>query len=52
MGRGVEHKRKIIADRAPHAFFSDPEIVAAIVGKPVGQRTRDALAGVGVAAEA
>jgi branched-chain amino acid transport system ATP-binding protein len=43
---------RVLADREPHAFFSDPEIVAAIVGKPVGQRTRDALAGSAASAEA
>ncbi len=35
---------KVLADRDPKSFFADPEIVAAIVGKPVGRRTRDALA--------
>jgi branched-chain amino acid transport system permease protein len=35
---------RVLADREPRAFFSDPEIVAAIVGKPIGQRTRAALA--------
>jgi len=28
---------KVLADRAPDAFFADPEIVAAIVGKRVGR---------------
>ncbi|HZZ90926.1 MAG TPA: ATP-binding cassette domain-containing protein [Usitatibacter sp.] len=28
---------RVLADRAPDAFFSDPEIVAAIVGKRVGR---------------
>ncbi len=41
---------RVLADREPRAFFSDPEIVAAIVGKPVGQRTRDALADTGAVA--
>jgi branched-chain amino acid transport system ATP-binding protein len=33
---------RVLADRAPDAFFADPEIVAAIVGKPVGRRAVDA----------
>ncbi|HEX4781957.1 MAG TPA: hypothetical protein VH301_14435, partial [Usitatibacter sp.] len=28
---------KVLADRAPAQFFADPEVVAAIVGKPVGR---------------
>ena len=28
---------RVLADRAPDAFFSDPEIIAAIVGKRVGR---------------
>ena len=31
---------KVLADRVPSAFFSDPEIVAAIVGKRVGKLGR------------
>ena len=31
---------KVLADRAPADFFSDPEIVAAIVGKKVGKIAR------------
>jgi len=31
---------KVLADRAPDAFFSDPEIIAAIVGKRVGRLAR------------
>ena len=31
---------KVLADRAPSEFFSDPEIVAAIVGKRVGKVAR------------
>ena len=31
---------KVLADRAPADFFSDPEIVAAIVGKKVGKVAR------------
>ena len=31
---------KVLADRAPADFFSDPEIVAAIVGKKVGRVAR------------
>jgi len=31
---------KVLADRAPDAFFADPEIVAAIVGKRVGKVAR------------
>jgi branched-chain amino acid transport system ATP-binding protein len=32
---------KVLADRAPKAFFSDPEIIAAVVGKRVGRLARD-----------
>ncbi|MBK8322007.1 MAG: ABC transporter ATP-binding protein [Betaproteobacteria bacterium] len=33
---------KVLADRPPAAFFSDPEIVAAIVGKMVGRLAKEA----------
>ena len=33
---------KVLADRAPAEFFSDPEIIAAIVGKRVGRLARGA----------
>jgi branched-chain amino acid transport system ATP-binding protein len=33
---------KVLADRAPAEFFSDPEIIAAIVGKMVGKRAKGA----------
>ena len=33
---------KVLADRAPDAFFSDPEIIAAIVGKLVGRLAKTA----------
>ncbi|HUQ28257.1 MAG TPA: ATP-binding cassette domain-containing protein [Usitatibacter sp.] len=32
---------KVLADRVPGEFFSDPEIIAAIVGKRVGKLARD-----------
>jgi branched-chain amino acid transport system ATP-binding protein len=32
---------KVLADRTPQAFFSDPDIIAAIVGKRVGKQARD-----------
>ena len=32
---------KVLADRTPDAFFSDPEIIAAIVGKRVGRLAQD-----------
>ena len=32
---------KVLADRAPDAFFADPEIVAAIVGKRVGKLAKN-----------
>jgi branched-chain amino acid transport system ATP-binding protein len=41
---------RVLADREPAAFFADPEIMAAIVGKPVGRlagRLGAAAAGVG-----
>ena len=33
---------KVLADRPPAEFFSDPEIIAAVVGKRVGKLARDA----------
>jgi len=33
---------RVLADRAPAEFFSDPEIIAAIVGKRVGKLAKDA----------
>jgi branched-chain amino acid transport system ATP-binding protein len=33
---------KVLADRPPAAFFSDPEIIAAVVGKRVGKMAGDA----------
>jgi len=33
---------KVLADRPPKEFFSDPEIVSAIVGKMVGRLAKDA----------
>jgi branched-chain amino acid transport system ATP-binding protein len=36
---------KVLADRVPGEFFSDPEIIAAIVGKRVGKLARDGDAG-------
>jgi branched-chain amino acid transport system ATP-binding protein len=33
---------RVLADRAPDAFFGDPEIIAAIVGKRVGRLAREA----------
>ena len=33
---------KILADLPPKAFFSDPEIIAAVVGKRVGRLAKDA----------
>lgn len=33
---------RILADRTPAAFFSDPEIIAAVVGKMVGKLAKDA----------
>ena len=33
---------KVLADRAPKEFFSDPEIIAAVVGKMVGRLARPA----------
>ena len=31
---------RVLADRVPAEFFSDPELIATIVGKPVGKRAR------------
>ena len=36
--RVFEQAGKVLADRTPDAFFGDPEIVAAIVGRRVGKR--------------
>jgi branched-chain amino acid transport system ATP-binding protein len=36
---------KVLADRPPAAFFADPEIVSAIVGKMVGKRAQSAAPG-------
>jgi branched-chain amino acid transport system ATP-binding protein len=33
---------KILADRPPAQFFSDPEIIAAVVGKLVGKLAKSA----------
>jgi branched-chain amino acid transport system ATP-binding protein len=33
---------KVLADRAPADFFSDPAIIAAIVGKRAGKRAQGA----------
>src|SRR5207248_1352631 len=33
---------KVLADRAPAEFFSDPDIIAAIVGKMVGKLAKSA----------
>ncbi len=33
---------RVLADRPPAAFFSDPEIIAAVVGKRVGKLAKDA----------
>lgn len=33
---------RVLADRPPAEFFSDPEIIAAVVGKRVGKLARDA----------
>ncbi|MEO8345807.1 MAG: ABC transporter ATP-binding protein [Betaproteobacteria bacterium] len=33
---------RVLADRPPAAFFSDPEIIAAVVGKMVGKLAKDA----------
>jgi branched-chain amino acid transport system ATP-binding protein len=33
---------KVLADRPPADFFSDPEIIAAVVGKMVGKRAKGA----------
>jgi branched-chain amino acid transport system ATP-binding protein len=33
---------RVLADRPPAQFFSDPEIIAAVVGKMVGKLARDA----------
>ena len=33
---------KVLADRPPAGFFSDPDIIAAVVGKRVGKLSRDA----------
>lgn len=33
---------RVLADRPPAAFFSDPEIIAAVVGKMVGKLRKDA----------
>jgi branched-chain amino acid transport system ATP-binding protein len=33
---------KVLADRPPAAFFSDPEIIAAVVGKMVGKLAKGA----------
>jgi branched-chain amino acid transport system ATP-binding protein len=38
---------RVLADRDPTSFFADPEIIAAIVGKPVGRRAREALTAAG-----
>jgi len=36
---------KVLADRAPDAFFSDPELIASVIGKRAGRRARELGAG-------
>jgi len=32
---------KVLADRAPDAFFADPELIASVIGKRTGRRVRE-----------